>query len=150
MEYNKEFNKIKINITSDEGIFDVIKGKIKINDNDNDLPKLIFNNYCSEENQNIIKTIVISNGLELVIDTVFLAVRDIEENLNDKASANHITGHFFNCFKRIWNPNFNKYKFLIEIDLWNNLISKVLSWEKIITLKFTREHLIILMREIIF
>ncbi len=128
MEYNKEFNKIKINIVSDEEIFDVIKGKIKINDID--LVILIFNNYCSEENQNIIKTIVISKGLELVVDTVFLAVRDIEENLNDKASANHITGHFFNRFKRIWNPNFNKYKFLIEIDLWNNLISKVLSWEK--------------------
>ena len=56
MEYNKEFNKIKINITSDEEIFDFLKGKIKINDID--LPILIFNNYCSEENQNIIKTII--------------------------------------------------------------------------------------------
>ena len=129
MEYYKEFNKIKINITSDGEIFDYHKGKININDID--LPILIFKNYCSEENQNVIKTVGISNEFDLSIDTVFLAVKDIEENLNDKASANHITGHFFNWLKQIWNPNFSKYKIIIEIDLWNNLISKVLSWEKI-------------------
>lgn len=34
MEYNKEFNEIKINITSDEEIFNYLKGKFKINDID--------------------------------------------------------------------------------------------------------------------
>ncbi len=128
MEYNKEFNNIKLYITSEEEIFDYRKGKIKINNID--LPILILQNYCSAENRNIIKTINISNSLNTAIETLFLAIKDIEENLNDKASANHITGHFFNWFKQIWNPEFSKYKIMIEVDLWNNLLSKVLSWEK--------------------
>lgn len=128
MEYNNEFNSIKINIISEGEEFDPSKGKIKINDID--LSVFVFRNYCSAENQNIIKTIKILNELNLVIDTVLLAVKDIEENQNKKTSANHITGHFFNWFKQIWNPDFSKYKLIIEIDLWNNLLSKVLNWEK--------------------
>ncbi len=75
MEYNKEFSKIKINIASDGEIFDYRKGKINIIDID--LPILIFKNYCSEENQNVIKTVGISSEFDLSIDTVFLAVKDI-------------------------------------------------------------------------
>ena len=112
MEYNNEFNSIKINIISEGEEFDPSKGKIKINDID--LSVFVFRNYCSAENQNIIKTIKILNELNLVIDTVLLAVKDIEENQNKKTSANHITGHFFNWFKQIWNLDFSKYKLIIE------------------------------------
>ncbi len=128
MEYKEEFNNNKIKITSEGEIFDSFKGKIKINDIA--LIHLIFGNYYSIENHNIIKSITISRELENVINTIFLAIKDIEENLGDKTSANHIAGHFFNWFKSIWNPNNNKYKFIIEIDLWNNLITKVLRWEE--------------------
>lgn len=128
MDYNKEFNNLEINISSEGEVFDYVNGMIRINDIP--LDQFISANYLSEENYNIIKSITISQKLEVIIDTVFLAIKDIEENQYDKTSANHITGYFFNHIKGVWNPNFNKYKFFIEINLWKELIIKVINWEK--------------------
>ena len=93
MDYNKEFNNLEINISSEGEVFDYVNGMIRINDIP--LDQFISANYLSEENYNIIKSITISQKLEVIIDTVFLAIKDIEENQYDKTSANHITGYFF-------------------------------------------------------
>lgn len=126
MDYKQEFNGFNIHIKSKNHIFDWRNGKITINNKD--ISQWIRENYISNESGKI-KMVSLSNEFKLILNTLFSAIKDIEVNLNDKASANHIAGHFFNHFKGIWRTNLNKYSAFMEIDLWDHLLAEVINWE---------------------
>ena len=129
MEYNKKIEDYQISIFSQGNYFPQTGGTIRINNQT--ITTWIERNYIEIVNNiRMIKTSLVNGELESIFNVFFKAIKDIEENQNDYTSANHLADYFFNQFPQVWGTYNNVYKSFQEIDLWNQLLSKVYDWER--------------------
>ncbi len=137
MKYEKEIEGFKIRIISDKKSFPNNGSEIIVNDKH--LKEWIERNYIDFQNgQRSIKTSVIKSELNSIINVIFLAIKDIETNIDDTLAANHIADYFFGQFIPVWETYKSYSLVLSEIDLWKGLFLSVNNWEDTNNLKIKK------------
>ena len=129
MEYNKNIGDFHVSIFSQGNFFPQKGGTVIINNQT--ITTWIERNYIKiVNNSRMIKTNLVNRELKSIFNVYFAVIKDIEENLYDYVSSNHLADYFFNQFPPIWGTYRNVLKSFQEIDLWNNVLAEVYDWEK--------------------